>query len=917
MTALVLSSSGEWIQPQSAVFLPFKLGPAFFLASYDNVYTDGCSGLYCASDKAFAVMHLPDMGHQVRDFKVFTWGLTDWGNLPHKHSSPSFKCGGHEWNISLFPLGNIPKSQQVVSLYLQRVSGKDSAADNDACAQFALVVTSVKDRSNFIVLRSNHRFNGVDSDWGFTKFCQQDDLLKPRQGHSGPIVEEEVEVIAYVRVMEDPTGFLWFHDFQNYDSKKATGCVGLKNQGATSYLNSVLQVLFSLRDFRKAVFQIPTQSPVESRRVSLGLQRVFYMMQVSNEVVSTKELTSAFGWTALDSMIANDATEFQRVLMDKLEGEMKGTKLENTIVRLFVGEMRNFIHSGEVGFESSRIEEYSSIDLKVNGLGSLQESLEDYIKAQPLAGELASRAGARKGLVFNSFPPVLDLRLKRFRYDIEKDSMVKIFDRHEFPFQIDLSEFLDKKADQSQSWVYILHGVIMHSGDINQGYNYAYVKPEESASWLKFDDDRVIPITDSEVQRDGFGTGNFDAGTHTAYILTYVRQCTLGQVLAPLTEEDVPHHLKIWYEQERTQAEAKKRALEEAKNSLIVATSDSFKTHVGFDVASFDDKEGQPSQSLPTFKISIEETFTAFRSRVATHLDLQQDRMRLWVMVNRQNKTTRPDAIIQDNEPTLTMGSIRANFCRSSDVLRLYLAVVPAGSKPTQTPGFIFIYLKHFDPLTQTLHGVGTLNVARNSKVLEVKSWITRRMSWDPVRPISIYEVKQSHFICCSLTQPVLQEVKPGLIEEISQQLSFAQCELQDGDILCFQAVPSGAQIRALETIGLLSNAKQFYEFMHSSPVAFQEFLQARVKITFRQKSALASLEFTLLFDKKQSYDMMREKVGEILNHDPARLRFTGTDPISYKSKDVIAASSHPSIANMIWPHWSDTSPTIILFEKM
>jgi hypothetical protein len=36
-----------------------------------------------------------------------------------------------------------------------------------------------------------------------------------------------------------------------YDSRKETGCVGLKNQGATCYMNSLLQYLYHLPYFRK------------------------------------------------------------------------------------------------------------------------------------------------------------------------------------------------------------------------------------------------------------------------------------------------------------------------------------------------------------------------------------------------------------------------------------------------------------------------------------------------------------------------------------------------------------------------------------------------------------------------------------------------------------------------------------------
>lgn len=33
---------------------------------------------------------------------------------------------------------------------------------------------------------------------------------------------------------------------------------------------------------------------------------------------------------------------------------------------------------------------------------------------------------AKKGVIFESFPPVLHLQLKRFEYDMLKDSMVKV-----------------------------------------------------------------------------------------------------------------------------------------------------------------------------------------------------------------------------------------------------------------------------------------------------------------------------------------------------------------------------------------------------------------------------------------------------------------------------------------------------------
>ncbi len=52
-------------------------------------------------EEAFAAKHLPDMGYDVKDFKVFTWKLGSWKKLDKKLTSPDFECGGHKWCVIL------------------------------------------------------------------------------------------------------------------------------------------------------------------------------------------------------------------------------------------------------------------------------------------------------------------------------------------------------------------------------------------------------------------------------------------------------------------------------------------------------------------------------------------------------------------------------------------------------------------------------------------------------------------------------------------------------------------------------------------------------------------------------------------------------------------------------------------------
>ncbi|OBZ75098.1 Ubiquitin carboxyl-terminal hydrolase 21 [Grifola frondosa] len=864
--------------------------------------------------EAFAAKHMPDLGHDVKEFTVYTWRLANWKKLDKKLTSPEFECGGHRWRILLFPFGNSnAPPNDTVSVYLDYADPKRAPEGWHACAQFALVISNIHDPTIYTVSHAHHRFIAEECDWGFTRFSELRKLFNVQDGHGRPTIEDEsAEVSVFVRVLEDPTGVLW-HNFVNYDSKKETGYVGLKNQGATCYMNSLLQSLYCTRYFRKAVYQIPTEDDSPTESVPLALQRVFYHLQTSDQPVGTTELTKSFGWKSLDSFLQHDVQEFNRVLQDKLEMKMKGTLAEGAIAKLFVGKMKSFIKCVNVDFESSRIEEFNDIQLNVKGMKNLYESFKDYVAVETLDGENKYQAegyglqDAKKGIVFQSFPPVLHLQLKRFEYDIQRDAMVKINDRHEFPFEIDLGEFLDETADRSQTWVYKLHGVLVHSGDLHGGHYFALIKPDRETRWLKFDDDRVTPVTDREVLEENYGGEALNGLVSpmqrnqvramkrftNAYMLVYIRESAIDEVLAPFKEEDTPAHLKRRLDEERLQIEAKKRE----RRAASVITDQTFAEHEGFDLATFDERNW-PATQLPTFRVLKNETYSVFKNRVAQHFDYPDNEVRLWVLVNRQNKTVRPDTHIPENEPALTVEVIRNNMAvRQQNDLRLYLDVIPDPSKvtifvPEISPGSIMIFLKHFDTSKQTLLGVGKVYVPRSSKVGDLVPVINERMRWTPGTPLRLYE-----------------EIKPGMIELMKPKLTFTQSEIQDGDIICFQVDMSEKEFHDIDSQGLYSNPTQFYDF-----------LQNRVMIVFKPKYEEPDQdhpEFNVVLSKKQNYDTMSSKVGEVLKHDPIKLRFTTTHASNGSAKAVLKRSLNQSISEIMSPNYVSPQTTVILYEKL
>lgn len=128
----------------------------------------------------------------------------------------------------------------------------------------------------------------------------------------------------------------------------------------------------------------------------------------------------------------HDVQEFNRLLQEHIERKMVNTPAEATIKEIFVGKTRSYINCINVDYESSRSEEFYDIQLTVKGCKNLKESFEDYVQEEILEKEnkyMAEGYGlqdAKKGVIFERFPPVLQIQLKRFEYDMTKDIMVKV-----------------------------------------------------------------------------------------------------------------------------------------------------------------------------------------------------------------------------------------------------------------------------------------------------------------------------------------------------------------------------------------------------------------------------------------------------------------------------------------------------------
>lgn len=179
------------------------------------------------------------------------------------------------------------------------------------------------------------------------------------------------------------------------------------------------------------MYQIPTETEPTTNS-ALALQRLFFQLQTSNEAVGTHELTRSFGWETRHIFEQQDVQELNRKLMESLEEKMKGTEAENSLAEMFVGKTKTYVNCIDVDFTSSRVEDFWDIQLNVRNFKNLDESFKDYVAVETLDGENKYFAeghdlqDAKKGVIFESFPEILHLHLKRFEYDINRDCMMKV-----------------------------------------------------------------------------------------------------------------------------------------------------------------------------------------------------------------------------------------------------------------------------------------------------------------------------------------------------------------------------------------------------------------------------------------------------------------------------------------------------------
>jgi ubiquitin C-terminal hydrolase len=322
--------------------------------------------------------------------------------------------------------------------------------------------------------------------------------------------------------------------------KSQTGYVGLKNQGATCYLNSLIQALYHTPAFRRSILQWkydPEVHKKESKCIPLQLQKLFANLRLSeSKSVETKDLTESFGWTSREVFVQHDVQELLRVLFDSLSSS------NLPINDLYEGTMRDYVICTECKRVGGRKDNFLDLQLVIQNAKHLDDALDNFQFEEILDGsnqysceKCNKKVDARKGLKILSLPDVLTLHLKRFDIDYNTMNRIKLNNEVIFPLTLDMNKHvkssnsfessdMDVASIDSKHNIYNLYAVLMHSGTVGGGHYYAYIRIKDK--WYEFNDSTVSEIPESDVEK-AFGGGSSYAN---GYMLMYVRQYPISEV---------------------------------------------------------------------------------------------------------------------------------------------------------------------------------------------------------------------------------------------------------------------------------------------------------------------------------------------------------------------------------------------------
>jgi ubiquitin carboxyl-terminal hydrolase 7 len=182
--------------------------------------------------------------------------------------------------------------------------------------------------------------------------------------------------------------------------------------------------------------------------------------------------------------------------------------------------------------------------------------------------------------------------------------------------------------------------------------------------------------------------------------------------------------------------------------NVHVVTDQTFLQFQGLDLAVWDTDPAEDPGAPRHYRLLKTTSIREFTKIIGKDTNQDPETLRIWVMVNRQNKTVRPDQPLTALDMTVEdafarYGTRPAGFrvwAESTDKMEDGKAVWPDTIPQPNNNNYIMLLLKYFDAEGQTLKGAGHIYVKKHEKVQDLAGPILQLMGWSPGVALRLYE---------------------------------------------------------------------------------------------------------------------------------------------------------------------------------